>query len=230
MFKSLSKGLSFFIFLFLISACSTKKTEISEDKYKVIQVSAYGSDFTLPEKIWDLLLAGDDTSHKTESVKNPKKNETTLNTFFSEMQVTFVEKTPGVLKDSHLLVKFPKGGGYIDLSQYQTGQQGSYFIKLNFPMFQEATQKKVIFFSRSKKRRVGSLVLGSGCNTYYDITNQFFKNMDAEGLVVNTTRHRDVSLLAGHFIFLATLNGQNYISQVRFGDSVNSYLECGDEI
>ncbi len=216
--------------IFILDICTFSFHTLAEEvkpktEMKVIQVSDYGKDFPVPQSSWDLLLSGDP---QVGPGGEKKAADSTLNTFFSEIEVVFKEKTAGVLTYPHFTVRFPKGGGVIDLAEYKTGAQGTYSVQFIIPKFEDALHSKALFLSGSKKRRVGSLILGSGCNVYFDITKNFSKLGSSEGVLVNTTRHRDVSFLTGHFLFSAHRDGQNYVSQVQLKDSKNSYLECGE--
>lgn len=217
--------------LFLCSCTHENSQTHDETSIKLFKIEEYGTDFALPQKAWDQLLFKEEAKGTAHGGGHDagKASESTLNTFFSEVSVEFQEKTPGVLKYHHFKIQFPKGGGSIDLNEYRTGAQGTFYVKFDFSKSDEANQKRVIYLSRGRKRRLENLIAGSGCNVFFDITQKFYENMKSHGIEVNTTRHRDVSLLSGHFLFYANVDSQNYISQVQFFDSKNKFLECEDD-
>ncbi|MNY61910.1 hypothetical protein D3C86_1986530 [compost metagenome] len=103
---------------------------------------------------------------------------------------------------------------------------GSFFVGFEYPEFVDAQDKKVLFVSQAKKRKIDDIVYGLGCNQFVDITSKFFEAMKREGLKVNTTRDRHLSVLGGHFLFSAQKNNTVYVSQVSFTDSNKTNLFC----
>lgn len=172
-----------------------------------------GKDIRVPLKIWEVL------SEKKE-VDN---NEVYV---FSEINVFLKEKNNGVVKKAAYQLNFPRGGGELDLSNYVTGKQGTFFVSFVFPEFEDAAYQKVLFISNSRKRKIDDHIFGSGCREFFDITDRFLAENKSGGIKVNTTRNRHISVLSGTFIFISKKNKQNYLTQVTFTDKEHKNLLC----
>jgi hypothetical protein len=83
---------------------------------------------------------------------------------------------------------------------------------------------KVFFLSNSPIR--SDVGMGSGCNTYFDITKYWDKAMDGEGLALNTTDFRHLSLTTGTFLFVAPFNGKLRLGRLTLKDSRYRELAC----
>lgn len=147
---------------------------------------------------------------------------------FAEVSVILKEKNPGVVKGGEIKIKFPRGGGEVNLADYITETPGSFYVSFEYPDFTGSTQQKVIFVSKARKRRIDNQIYGAGCNQYFDITKSFAKAMLTEGIKVNTVRERYTSVLGGHFLFSALKDGSQYMAQVTFRDSEHNHLFCED--
>lgn len=213
-----------------------------QDQYKEVKITDVPEDIHIPPGAWDLLEgkgsdSKGDAGKKEEGGKEAPKEagkevkagedvKLHKEIVFSELDVFMVEKNEDVLKDKAVKIHFPKGGGEIDLAQYMGKAPGSFFVGFDDPDFKDATEKKVVFVSDTRKRRLEDQVYGGGCNQFFDITEQFLKNMKEQGLKVNTTRERHVTVLGGHFLFSAIKGNTVYISQVTFKDSEHKNLFC----
>lgn len=198
--------------LLMFLGCSKKESFRSEHP-EVYMAQELPDDIKVPLKMWNFFDA------QAEGF------------IFSEVKVWLKEKNPKTLVKPSLRIDFPKGGGEVDLSNFvSSGEKdnGSFFVGFDFPEFEEATMKKVLFISRAKKRRLDGEIWGSGCNKVVDITNHFLKAMEKDGIKVNSTRLRHLSVLGGTFILAATKDGQNFITQVTFKDSGNLDLFCSE--
>ena len=147
---------------------------------------------------------------------------------FAEVNVIIKEKNPGVVKGGEIKIKFPRGGGEVNLADYITETPGSFDVSFEYPDFVGSTQQKVIFVSKARKRRIDNQVFGAGCNQYFDITKAFAKAMLKDGIKVNTVRERYTSVLGGYFLFSAAKDGSQYMAQVTFKDSAHTHLFCED--
>ena len=124
-------------------------------------------------------------------------------------------------------VKFdlPSGGGYIDLSEViREGVRGNFSLKFEVQEVGEPPVKiddkiKVFFVSNAKKRDIGGRVFGAGCNKFLDLTQAFRKWFTTEGLVVNSTGQRFLSILGGTFFFVYPLGESLYLGSLTFKDS-----------
>lgn len=173
---------------------------------KVYEMSESGSDIKVPIQIWDQFgpVGGKDSVS------------------FSVVKVRLVEKTPGVLVEPEVEIKFPRGGGEIDLADFVKAQQGTF--RVFFDLEDEGTgdQMRAYFISRARKRKLDGEVWGAGCNKYMDIKKFILGEGKTKGIEVNTTRSRHDSVLGGTFFF----SSGHQVTQVTFKDSQQSHLFC----
>ena len=214
----------------LMLSCHSKSEEKGEE-IKEITLSDIPKDIRVPLKMWDV-LAKDPNGKAAEKKGEGEGGEgaTSEDSYvFSEVKVALKEKNPDIIRDDEVKIALPRGGGTIDLANYVLNNQGSFYVTFDFPEFEDATNKKILFISHSRKRKIDDQIFGSGCHSFFDITDHFLKDMAKEGLKVNTTRNRHVSVLAGTFILMAKKAGQSYITQVTFTDSSNENLLCPEQ-
>jgi hypothetical protein len=207
--------------LFLVCAChhdSDKANSENQQEVTVIEMPDISKEIYFPNKIWDV-ITGADFSKSVHSA-------TTM--IFSEVEVEMDEKTEGVLTKPHLRLKFPKGGGEVDLSKYVKGERGTFRLKFNFDGMPEGEDLNVFFVSRGKKRKLDDEVYGSGCGVFYDIKKDLVSRNSGEGLMLNVTHYRHVSALGGHFVFSYKKNKQTYVTEVSFTDSLRPTLFCDE--
>nr|BFD68248.1 hypothetical protein HAGR004_32700 [Bdellovibrio sp. HAGR004] len=195
------------IWMFLLLGACTKEPGYQVSEYHEIKADDLPDEVKIPRQAWDLM----EFKTSAEGAAVVSKN-----LIFSEVNVFLVEKNPGVVEGEALKIALPKGGGTIDLSRFITGKRGTFYVGFEFPAFADATNKKVLFVSKARKRRIGSEVFGAGCNQFFDISNEFFKKMQAEGLKVNSTQERHLSVLGGNFLFAAEKDTDVYLAQVKF--------------
>lgn len=221
--------------LVFLSAC-TKTPGYHREEYKIIKFEDVPPDLKIPTKAWDMLSfkavegahgehaeGGGDGGHGGGEGKKESGNKEIV---FADVSVFLVDKNPGILKDEAMKFELPRGGGEIDLSQYLNNRQGSFYVGFEFPSFTEAKQSKVLFISHARKRKLGESVYGAGCNQILDITTKFNLAMQGEGLKVNTTRERHISVLGGTFLFSAEKGDTIYVAQVSFVDPEHKNLFC----
>lgn len=193
------------------SACE-KKSGFHVADYQLIRIDELPDEVRIPSKVWSLA----DPSMKR-------------NFIFSDVELFLVQKNPGVIEGEAVKILFPRGGGSLDLSRYVMEQRGSFFLGFDFPAFEGALEKKVFFVSNSRKRRIGSQVFGAGCGQLLDISKQFLKHMGEEGLKLNTTQARYLSVIGGTFIFAAIDDKEVKIAQVTLTSTQNTHLFCKQE-
>jgi hypothetical protein len=168
------------------------------------------NDFKIPAELWKKI---DETAGKDTLTYVPIK-------------VKLVEKNPDVLVDSEVNYQFPKGGGEIDLSQViKDQQQGTFRVSFDLSGFENSENVQVFYVSKARKRRLQDELWGVGCNKYMDVTSFVKKKMTKDGLEVNTTKLRHLTVLGGHFIFVL----KNQITQVTFTDSTHPDYFCPEE-
>jgi hypothetical protein len=139
------------------------------------------------------------------------------------MTVRLVEKTPGVLVEPEIEIKFSRGGGTVDLSQFVKNQQGTFTVSFDLSEMNDPEKFKAYFISRARKRKIEGEVWGAGCHKYMDIKAFALQSEKKKnGIEVNTTRNRHDSLLGGTFFFAL---GQQ-VTQVTFVDSQQPQLFC----
>lgn len=141
--------------------------------------------------------------------------------------VYLTEKTQGVLGSKNYEINFPEKGGVLDLSHFVTEKIGSFYLKVIWD-FKKLPLKnsKIYFVSRSKIRRIGEKTLGSGCDHFFDLTNYWVNSIADEGLFLNNTDARHISLLSGTYFLNVYVEGKLYSAQFEIFDSNRRDLLC----
>ncbi|MEK2646511.1 hypothetical protein [Bdellovibrio sp. BCCA] len=204
------------------------------EEYQEIKFEDLAEDIKIPAKAWDALEFKSAGGHEEAApsaggehgAPAGGEHSSTKNLLFSEVTVFLVQKNPGIVEGEAVKILLPKGGGTIDLSRFITGQRGSFYVGFEFPAFEKATAKKVLFVSGTRKRRIEQKIFGAGCNQFFDITDRFMKEMKGEGLKVNTTQERYLSVLGGTFLFSAQQGSDIHVAQVTFKNSQYTPLFC----
>ncbi len=204
--------LNVILFFVLMVGCqkSTDTNQLPLDAYSVEDLPM---DFKVPDFIWDI----------TNKVIEPNKPKTIV---YGPINLKLTEKNKNILKESSMLFVMQSGGGELNLSKVVTGQPGSFSLGFDVPIKDKVLQTKVFFISQNRQRKVDGEVLGSGCKKVLELTSQFGKLGYSQMLDLNTTRHRHVSVLGGHFLFLVETESNWTVSQVSFYDSERSDLFC----
>ncbi|XGC80195.1 hypothetical protein ACES2L_12765 [Bdellovibrio bacteriovorus] len=214
-----------------LGAC-TESPGYHVDKYHEVKFSDLPADVKIPTKAWDILELKPPAAAHGEAEGGHGAPAATQapgagkNIIFGEVSVFLVEKNDGIVKNEAVKIVLPKGGGTVDLAQFITDKQGSFYVGFEVPGLAEAVTKKVIFVSGAKKRKLGDKVIGSGCNQFVDITDSFIKNMKGEGLKVNTTQERYLTVLGGTFLFSAEIDKDIQVAAVTFKNSNYNHLFC----
>lgn len=165
----------------------------------------------LPKEVWARLDRGD---AKPESFT------------YSTAVVVLREKNAGVLIEPEIRISLPRGGGVVDLAEYLGSTRGTFFLKFEMEEFQPYENLDVFFVSKSRKRKVENEEWGAGCQAVFSLKSYMTKVGFDQGIEVNTTRARHVSLLAGHFVFGWNDGKRMKVTRVTFTDSSNSRLLC----
>lgn len=206
-------------FLVLGMAC-TSKTSFRTADPEVVKVDELPEDFKIPAHVWTLIEKSSDMEEPEVDVKNMQAS-------YSNVKVFLTEKNEKVLRNPSYLIELPRGGGEVDLAQYLTGRQGSFYLGFELPAeFHEGSNFKVIYISDGRRRKLEDRIYGAGCNQYLDITPKFLEMMKGEGLKANTTRQRHATVLAGRYIFSAIKDHRVLMSQVTITDSDHNNLLC----
>lgn len=242
--RLLTLGLASGLCILMLGACS-KHEEETHSEIRTLKVEDLPADIRIPSKAYaELQFAAVDAGHEAAAgggehggggggehgggAAAPGGAPGGSGIIFAEVNVILKEKNPGVVKGGEIKIKFPRGGGEVNLADYITETPGSFYVSFEYPDFLGSTQQKVIFVSKARKRRIDNQVFGAGCNQYFDITKSFAKAMLTDGIKVNTVRERYTSVLGGHFLFSAAKEGSQYMAQVTFRDSAHNHLFCED--
>jgi hypothetical protein len=148
---------------------------------------------------------------------------------FMGIKVYLYEKTPGIMRGSNFLVHFERGGGELDLANYLSDRNGSFYIAMEPDVNEPLADLRVFYVSQGRKRRVDGGIWGAGCGVFMDITSYYYKTHKDAGILTNTTRERHVTVLAGQYVFYAHKGGSLLMSQLTIKDSRFPRLYCQDE-
>lgn len=154
------------------------------------------------------------------------KSDGPLPSVFAPVRVHLIEKNPGILTRGHTTIEFAAGGGTLDLSEYVSAKNGSFFLVFEFVPDLDEVKRHVFFLSGAIKRKLNGDVVGAGCNTYFDISEAAEKAAGKEGFLVNTTGGRHASALAGTYFFSAAHAGKLYLAALSITDSTRKPLLC----
>lgn len=212
-----------FVFTAFIAGCK-KGPSWKSQTYTDVNVKPQSGEVQIPAAMWEKLLAlVEKPAAKPGEKKEEKKSEeeaATPETALEPLKVYLVERNKGVLKGQNIALSFVAGGGELNLSDYTAALRGSYYIAFEFMPTAETPpgDVKVFFLSNSVVRKVGDDKLGSGCNTYFDLTKRFAEAMKHDGFLVNTSDQRDVSALAGTYVFATVIDGKLHMSTLIIKD------------
>lgn len=222
------------VWMFLALGACTKTVGYHVEEFKEIKVEDLPDEVKVPTKAWDLLefkSASAEGHHEAKAEGGGEGHKEgggggSKEVVFAAIKVFLVQKNEGIVNGEVVKIELPKGGGDIDLSQYLTGNNGSFYVGFEFPDFVESTAQRVLFVSHARKRKLDDQIYGAGCNQILDITNKYMLAMKGEGLKVNTTRERHLSTIGGTFLFSAQKAGSTSVAQVTFKDSKHQNLFC----
>ena len=138
----------------------------------------------------------------------------------------------GLVIENPVIFKPPNGGGIIDMGPYIRNVRGNFYFKLNAYLDEgsgyekEAPDLSVFFLSNGKKRKVLDQMVGAGCNKFMDVSSYFDSKMSAEGLKLNSTQRRFLSVVGGTFFFIYTVKDELYLASLKVIDSKYSEYLC----
>ncbi|MES2965710.1 MAG: hypothetical protein V4760_17645 [Bdellovibrionota bacterium] len=154
------------------------------------------------------------------------KAEDEIDTEFVSLRAFLIEKNRGILGRENFELKFPVGGGEMDLGDFLQPLKGSFYFATDFLPNVDSKAKKVFFVSNSQARTLMGTKVGAGCDSYFDVTSAFTKAMAGPGFLVNTTDGRHVGALVGTYFFLGFEAGKLRISTLIVRDSRFRSLQC----
>lgn len=204
--------------LFSISACHKAEEHSGEHHGRNVKMAEISKEIYLPVEMWDKVTGG--------SFEKSVKQAASFN--FAPIQMTLEEKSEGVLVDPSITFDFPNGGGEVDLAKYVQNTKGTFRVKFDFEGLKSGEELQVYYVSKGKRRRIDSEIYGSGCKNYFDLKDYVVRVNAKDGIEVNVTRDRHISVLAGHFVFSYKKEKQTFLSQVTFTDSKRADLICDD--
>ena len=237
------KNFSLHLACCLLFAFGCTKPEAENKIEKEMTVDEIPTEIKIPTALWDAVEGkvrhGAEGGHeKAEGAAGggehgggggagaEGESSSTAGALFMPIDLILTEKNPGVLKEPSVKIHLPRGGGTVDLASFMGEQQGSFFVRFAWPEVEEGQELQSWFVSKARQRKLGEEVWGSGCGKFFKITQGLAKQMKGEGLKVNTTRNRHLSLLGGHFVFATKKNGQNFLAQATLKDSRFEALYC----
>ncbi len=205
------------VFLSLVG-CQKAEEHSSEHQGRIVKMPEISKEINLPVAMWDKVTGG--------SFENSVKQAASFN--FAPIQIVLEEKSERVLVDPSITFDFPNGGGEIDLAKFVQNSKGTFRVKFAFEGLKTGDDLQVYYVSKGKRRRIDAEIYGSGCKNYFDLKDYVVKVNNKEGIEVNVTRDRHISVLAGHFVFSYKKDKQTFLSQVTFTDSKRADLICDD--
>lgn len=211
------------VFLSLVAGANTETHE--EVHWDKLEISKSPRDFKIPSQLWDLILKAEMSAEekaaekKQEEAKGESKKEENPILVWMPAKIQLKAPVAGILKNLRTELSFSMGGGEVDIGEFVVGEKGSFFVKVLLDEYKDLSKLKVFFYSRAKKRKIDEDVFGSGCNVFFDVTKKFISLNSSEGIKVNVTNDRHLSVLGGHFILANKSEGKIYLTQVSFVDS-----------
>jgi hypothetical protein len=226
------------VLAFLVLGSCHSKSFFEKPIYSSQNMSRSSSEIELPSSLWDQIekvytsslatreMKKDEGEKKSEKSESQDEPHLQIPTEFTTLKVFLVEKTHGVLGDRNFELTFGEGGGDLDLQDFVSDINGTFYMGMRFGQELADSPLHVFFLSNSRQRKLSGEIYGSGCGHYFDITSFFNRSMKGSGFEVNTTNQRAVSALAGTFFLSAVISGKLYLSQLTVRDSRYRALQC----
>ncbi|MEK6554529.1 MAG: hypothetical protein AABZ31_04765 [Bdellovibrionota bacterium] len=213
-----------------VSAC--KKESEAEEEFQTGDVHETSKSFIFPAalktKVDEEYVAFMKTQGPPFDIKTPEELLLQVPREYLDIDLTISPLGSGTLS-APTIFRLPRGGGSIDLKEYVKGAKGSFFVKMSAKKTTEPEGKisklKVYFLSQGKKQKVDKEEFGSGCGKYMDITS-YVEAKANDGIQVNATNQRYVSVLAGIYYFIGFEKEKIYLAAVKISDSRYSNLQC----
>lgn len=186
-------------------------------------MTASSTDVKLPVALWKKI---EDVHFADASRAGSAVSAEGAPTEFMPIKVLLIEKSRGILGERNHELLFEEGGGEVDLKSLVVDKKGTFSIAFEPVVAGAERPPKVFYLSNAIRRRVGNVDVGAGCDGYFDITSFFTKAMKHDGIEVNTTAGRHVSVLAGTYFFAVPHDGKLHVAQVTIKDSRYRSLHC----
>lgn len=142
------------------------------------------------------------------------------------LKVYLYERNKGILGGENHLLIYPAGGGELDLKDFVTDKSGSFYFSAEPKTKNEKPNLKVYFLSNSVVRDLDENQVGSGCDTYFEISSAFAKAAAADGFLLNTTAQRHVSAAAGTYFFVIDDGNKVQLARLTVKDSRYPAVQC----
>lgn len=175
------------------------------DVYEVKEGFGSSQEIFVPTIIWDLLEEKMVINSRGKIENFTGEAKSFEENVFVGLTLRLKEKTPGVLGGKNLEFQSKKSTGiFIDLARYIKGNKGTFILSFEPSSALDPVTAQVLFLSDSVKRQEKSQegrgqTLGAGCNRFFDVTKSYLNKIKDEGIEVNISSGRHVSLLAGTF-------------------------------
>lgn len=202
---------------FVVVACQGK-TGYKNLKYDEQEMAAPATDVRLPTKLWNLFENPNSDDQEPAETQKP--------TEFVGLKVFLYERNKGILGGRNHLLVFPAGGGELDLRDFVSEKNGSFYFVAEPRTKIEKPNIKVYFLSNSIVRDLDGTTVGTGCDTYFDLSTAFGKAVASEGFLLNTTAQRHVSATAGTFFFVLDDGQKLYLARLTVKDSRYPSVQC----
>ena len=152
---------------------------------------------------------------------------------YLDLKVYLYEQERRGVLSNNVEFDLPQGGAVIDLKRYVTQKNGNFRMMARFEssLTEEQTKTakeklRVYFVSNSRRRVIHGRAYGSGCGRYYDLTKYFNARVSRRGVLLNTSKGRYVSVLAGTFYLFLMHKEALYLGAFGFEDSRFKELHC----
>jgi hypothetical protein len=209
------------------SGCLKKSIFESREDFRIQVVNDIPQEVGIPIQLWDQIEGKTATPEKAGAGEPlVAQAGSSLDIFFGPLRVLLVEKNEGVLREPKFQIDFPLGGGKLDLSEFTSGKVGTFFFGLEIPDSSELTNFRVFYVGGGKRRKIDGEIFGTGCKKFVNISDHFQREMSKEGIRLNTSRNRHVTVLAGNFVLTAQRGKQIVVTQLTVTDSKNQNLLC----
>jgi len=217
-----------------IITCQKKDhSDASSDVYEVKEDYGATQEIFIPTIIWDLLEEKKNINSrgKIESFSGDvKRFEENV---FVGLILRLKEKTPGILGGKNFEFKSKNSTGlFIDLANYIKGSKGTFIFSFEPSYTLDPVSAQVLFLSDSIARKETTVdgqgqKLGGGCGRIYEITKSYINKIKEQGIEVNVSGGRHVSLLAGTFFLrVAQELGSRALTHLTITDSKYPELLC----
>lgn len=211
-----------------LTGCSVGGGEFKPDRDVLIE--EIPAEIQIPIRLWNFVEGVESPVEKVDGEVSPtpisgeQDRSAGLGTLLMTAHVILEERNAGVLVAPSIRVRFPRGGGRLDLADWVTDEQGTFYIRFEFPDAEGAVQSW--FVSGARARKFGDEVWGSGCKKFFLLPADLTKTSDGPGLKVNTTDNRHIAVIGGTFVFSVDQGRQRYVTQVTVTDRRKPHLFC----